>query len=183
MRLKAATPVCDRCGGPGPVRPYRAPTGRRYPSYRCRKCYLLSLVHRLRNSVSLYSVEEARDASGRHGRTNYIRKQLRRKMDSVLFALDVRRKRQRRRQAAIAPKEWAALKKRYDNRCVCCGRREPEIRLTQDHIVAVTQGGSGQIDNVQPLCSKCNSKKGSSNTDYRTSFQLRWSKARAPRSK
>lgn len=63
--------------------------------------------------------------------------------------------------------EWKAMKARYDHRCLMCCRQEPTIRLTVDHIVPVSRGGSNSIDNLQPLCKSCNSKK------YRTTVDLR----------
>jgi len=63
--------------------------------------------------------------------------------------------------------EWQALKAFYEYKCLCCGRREPEIKLTRDHVIPLTQGGSDSIDNIQPLCTRCNSKKNLRHIDYR----------------
>lgn len=61
--------------------------------------------------------------------------------------------------------EWNALCAKYGNRCACCGC---DGKLTVDHIVPVVHGGSNSIDNIQPLCALCNSKKGTRTIDYRT---------------
>jgi len=55
--------------------------------------------------------------------------------------------------------DWEAIKQRQDYRCLFCGKREPDITLTVDHIVPVSQGGSSYPDNLQGLCKSCNSKK------------------------
>jgi hypothetical protein len=60
--------------------------------------------------------------------------------------------------------EWQALKRKYDYTCLSCQRREPDIKLTRDH---VDPAGTDDIDNIQPLCEGCNIEKGDSVIDYR----------------
>jgi 5-methylcytosine-specific restriction endonuclease McrA len=55
--------------------------------------------------------------------------------------------------------EWQALKATFDHRCLMCNRQEPEIKLTVDHVMPISEGGSNTIDNLQPLCKSCSSKK------------------------
>lgn len=54
-------------------------------------------------------------------------------------------------------KEWEELKLMYDNKCACC--KKSGAKLTKDHIVPITSGGHNGIDNIQPLCKRCNVKK------------------------
>lgn len=62
--------------------------------------------------------------------------------------------------------EWERLKAQYDWICPCCGIREPKIKLTEDHIIALFLGGSDNIENIQPLCRVCNSKKRIKSTKF-----------------
>lgn len=61
--------------------------------------------------------------------------------------------------------EWRELCNKYGNRCLCCGSTE---HLTKDHVVPLSLGGTNAIDNIQPLCLSCNSRKGNREiVDYR----------------
>jgi 5-methylcytosine-specific restriction endonuclease McrA len=55
--------------------------------------------------------------------------------------------------------EWNELKKKYGYRCPKCGKKEPDIKLTVDHIIPISKGGNSFISNIQPLCGICNCKK------------------------
>jgi len=55
--------------------------------------------------------------------------------------------------------QWEFLKGAYNYTCKMCNRKEPEIKLTKDHIIPIRHGGNNDIQNIQPLCRSCNSKK------------------------
>lgn len=60
--------------------------------------------------------------------------------------------------------EWLALCEAAGHRCLCCGKKR---KLTRDHVVPLSQGGTDDIDNIQPLCGPCNSSKNAKVIDYR----------------
>ena len=54
--------------------------------------------------------------------------------------------------------EWREMKSNYDYKCVLCGSYQP-FKMTKDHIIPLSKGGSDYIENIQPLCRSCNCRK------------------------
>lgn len=52
--------------------------------------------------------------------------------------------------------QWEQLKDSYGNKCAFCNQTK---KLTKDHIIPLSKGGTDYIENIQPLCKNCNSKK------------------------
>jgi HNH endonuclease len=76
-----------------------------------------------------------------------------------------RRIRELHAQGSHTPLEWAEVCAKYGNKCLSCGATDKP--LTRDHVVPLALGGSDAIDNIQPLCSRCNAAKGAVGLDYR----------------
>lgn len=73
--------------------------------------------------------------------------------------LDLRRKRIKESNSFHSQGEWETLKAQYNWTCPCCKKTELEVKLTRDHIIPISKGGSDNIENIQPLCHSCNSQK------------------------
>ena len=84
------------------------------------------------------------------------------------IATQVRRARTRGNGGSFTKEEWVSVCEKYGNMCLRCGKK---TILTIDHVVPLVLGGSNYIENIQPLCKSCNSKKGESVIDYRNLAQ------------
>jgi 5-methylcytosine-specific restriction endonuclease McrA len=87
-----------------------------------------------------------------------------RNKDKFFAAIHKRRARIHGNGGSFTPQEWQVLCDQYDNRCLCCGEKK---KLTVDHVIPISKGGSNSIDNIQPLCRSCNAKKYNKIIDYR----------------
>lgn len=80
---------------------------------------------------------------------------------------DLRRNKKRKYNGGSHTYErWQQMLKEFNYTCPCCGKQEPEVKLTEDHIIPISKGGDDNIDNIQPLCFSCNSKKNTKITKY-----------------
>ena len=78
-----------------------------------------------------------------------------------------RRARKLASEGSFTTKEWEDLLSKHPC-CPGCGREWSQIPppsnresvITRDHIEPISKGGSNYIENIQPLCYSCNSKKG-----------------------
>ncbi len=64
--------------------------------------------------------------------------------------------RERGAEGSHTLEEWKSLKTKFNNKCALCKEDKP---LTKDHIIPLSQGGTDFINNIQPLCRNCNSRK------------------------
>ena len=61
--------------------------------------------------------------------------------------------------------DWQALCTWFGDKCLCCHEAKP---ITVDHVIPLARGGTNTIENLQPLCDRCNKSKGARRTtDYR----------------
>lgn len=77
-----------------------------------------------------------------------------------LYAARKRRAIQMKAEGSHTLAEWLNCKAGHAYLCAICGDIEPNIKLTADHIIPLSKGGTNYITNIQPLCRSCNSRKG-----------------------
>lgn len=67
------------------------------------------------------------------------------------------RLRRAREKGTHTEREWFELRDRA-GRCLICN--STTVTLTKDHIIPLIRGGCDCIQNIQPLCLRCNARKG-----------------------
>lgn len=88
-------------------------------------------------------------------------------MAAFLLALLAKRTKTASKRVATDYKQYRPkLFKQQDGICNGCKVKFPERNFTVDHIVPLKEGGSDNMDNLQLLCSACNSIKGERTMEY-----------------
>ena len=99
-------------------------------------------------------------------RETEFNREWRRRNPEKMAAANARQRARGRFSPAWTPEEWAALLDLYGHRCLAC--LKAGVRLSPDHVVPLSwPGASNAIDNIQPLCTPCNLRKGAKHVDYR----------------
>lgn len=123
----------------------------------------INYYHRNQEECNQRSLEHWRNNKERH--KERLQNWRKRNPDKTRAQKQNRRARVKGGGGSFTPQEWRNLCSKFDNRCVCCGANN--VVLAVDHIVPVSQGGTSNISNIQPLCKSCNSSKGTRIIDYR----------------
>lgn len=64
-------------------------------------------------------------------------------------------------------KQWLEMVSFFENTCCRCLGESNLSYVEKDHILPIYMGGSDGLDNLQPLCARCNSSKGNEQIDWR----------------
>lgn len=56
----------------------------------------------------------------------------------------------------LTSQQWESIKVKFKNKCAYCGR---ELKLEQEHFVALSKGGEYTHNNIIPSCKSCNVSK------------------------
>jgi len=110
-----------------------------------------------RKKLSQYALEIGRKPPSQKG--FFKENALTRTPGYLSYLVSIREFRKKQNGGHHSFEEWESLKAKYDYTCPCCGKSEPAIKLSKDHIVPVSKSGNNNIDNLQPLCKSCNSSK------------------------
>lgn len=90
-----------------------------------------------------------------------------REKNKAYLAMAARARRFGMKAGSFTLDEWNEITRKYENKCLCCNRQEPEILLEVDHVISFKAGGTHDASNIQPLCRSCNARKGARTIDYR----------------
>jgi 5-methylcytosine-specific restriction endonuclease McrA len=134
----------------------------------CKDCKKAEMKHNRSLKRERY-IEYERQRNQKEKRKAHLYANLKRwrRENPQKMAVQLARRRARKLDAEgdFTVEEFEALCEKYGNACLRCGDRE--VLLTPDHVVPLSLGGSNLTENIQPLCSNCNSWKNVKVIDYR----------------
>lgn len=91
--------------------------------------------------------------------------------ERVVAAWARRRARKLGAAGTFTAEQWQARLSYYGGRCVYCGTTE---KITIEHRIPLSRGGSNWPANLAPACGSCNSKKNTkTETEFRTLLEKR----------
>jgi 5-methylcytosine-specific restriction endonuclease McrA len=163
-RVDGHKPKCRACeAATARTRAAKDPTKRREAVKRYRLRHLEEMKERRRRDYE-ENKEREREWHRRYCERNRGIQQIRRSK---------RRARILANGDSLTLEEWNEIQARWGHACLCCGRCAPEIKLTVDHVLPLSKGGSNAAHNIQPLCGSCNSRKKDKHIDYRPNQEMR----------
>lgn len=115
------------------------------------KEYTAWLIARIKPEIKLVGIEEVIDK-------NELLERAKKKQEKInrLSKATQKRRHQKRDDFALTDKEWRETIEYFDYSCAYCGESE---KLTYEHFIPFSKGGSFKKDNIIPVCKRCNSSK------------------------
>jgi 5-methylcytosine-specific restriction endonuclease McrA len=138
-----------------------------YTHRNVRQCKICRRAHVAKDYETHHAKRVAEKTAWRKANPELHRERARRwlKNNREQANLTSRIKKQRRRAAGtLTVADWKLVLEVYGSACLACGDAD---KVTIDHVVPISHGGLNTIENVQPLCSYCNTSKGARVVDYR----------------
>ena len=138
-------------------------------SLECSKKYYKEHKNEILDYAKKYREENAEIVSNRKKlcydkNTNYYKKisleWSKANYDKTKIYWQRRRARKKLLESTFTPNQWIVVKQSFDNKCAYCGK---ELKLHQEHFIALSKGGEYTINNIIPSCQSCNSSKGDKN--------------------
>lgn len=152
--------ICIRCKQEKPIEQFgkrsSRPGGIRHECKACQAIERRDYYERNKDKELKRSIQYAKDnpdiiaAIGKRNRPKY--KELRSTLEHKRRAI------KKGNGGSHTVAQWKAILVASNYTCKHCGRTD--VKLTKDHIIPLTKGGTDNADNLQPLCSSCNSRKG-----------------------
>lgn len=132
-----------------------------------RKCYAnkpekyaeTKKVYAQKNSAKLKKYKSNWYYANRDRSRSNMKKWRQENPNNVRLLRQKRRARKRNALGDFSLADWNNIKQQYNFTCPACGIKEPEIKLTIDHIIPLIRGGRHDKSNIQPLCKSCNCSK------------------------
>lgn len=127
------TKVCDTCKKPLPIKDYHLQSYTGLPYGSCKACY------NLKRSMKKDTKKHIRFIVGMFERCGEL--------------------------SAYSVEEWHRVMHHFNGSCAYCGKpqkRGRKNRLSRDHVVPITKGGTTEDRNIIPCCGTCNRSKNNS---------------------
>jgi len=86
------------------------------------------------------------------------KREKRERLHSAQVQHNRRRARVKGAVGSFTREEWRDLKLAHGGCCAYCGMKTK--KLSVDHVVPLSKGGTNYISNIKPACRSCNSRKG-----------------------
>ncbi len=117
------------------------------------------LDRKRKKKVGYFRSEEFRGTYDRYQQSHAeARKQRRKRYDAEhreMHAVDKHKRRTQTKEGDLTTEQWLELVEECGGMCVKCAAPYEHM----DHIIPLSKGGEHTLDNVQPLCAKCNLSK------------------------
>jgi hypothetical protein len=112
-------------------------------------------------SIKLIGLEELLDVNELYKHAAVKQKRVK---NGAILAQE--RRHRNRGDFSLTDSEWEKTVNHFDNQCAYCGKRK---KLTFEHFVPFSKGGSFGKENIIPACNTCNSSK--NDMDYYTWYR------------